>query len=94
MAVYETSRLGKGWMNNDGRRRPSALPSSGRCIKFGEKIVHILILTLALNRTMPATMATAEFSSRTSCEEAALAWKTQARITFNTPLLTAVYKPH
>ena len=55
--------------------------------------MYILILTLALNRTTPATMTTAEFSSRASCEEAALAWKTQARINFGNALLTTVCQP-
>ena len=55
--------------------------------------MYILILTLAMSRTMPAAMSTAEFSSRGSCEEAALAWKTQARITFGNVLLAAVCQP-
>lgn len=55
--------------------------------------MYILILTLVLNRTMPATMATAEFTSRETCEEAANAWKLQARTTFNNALVTAICKP-
>jgi len=55
--------------------------------------MYILILTIVLNRAMPATMTTAEFTSRETCEDAASAWKTQAKITFNNPLLTAVCKP-
>jgi hypothetical protein len=56
-------------------------------------IVYILILTLALNRSMPATMITAEFTTKETCEAAASAWKMQAKITFNNTLLTTVCKP-
>lgn len=55
--------------------------------------MYILILTLIMNRTMPGTMATAEFTSRETCEEAASAWKLQARMTFNNALVTAICKP-
>ena len=55
--------------------------------------MYILILTLVVNRTMPATMATAEFASKQSCEDAANAWTMQAKITFNNALLTTVCKP-
>ena len=56
-------------------------------------IVYILILTLVLNRSMPATMTTAEFTSKETCEDAASAWKMQAKMTFNNSLLTTVCKP-
>lgn len=55
--------------------------------------MYILILTLVLNRTMPATIATAEFSSRATCEDAAKAWKMEAKVMFSNALLTAVCKP-
>ena len=55
-------------------------------------IVYILILTLVLNRTTPATMATAEFTSKQTCEDAANAWKMQAKVMFNNALLTTVCK--
>lgn len=55
--------------------------------------MYILILTLVLNRTMPASMTTAEFSSKEHCEDAAAAWKMQARITFGNALVTTVCKP-
>ena len=80
-------------MNKDRTDAHSRTADEDSCIKFGENIVYILILTLALNRTTPATMTTAEFSSRTNCEDAALAWKTQARITFSNALLTTVCQP-
>ena len=53
----------------------------------------ILILTLVLNRTMPATMTTAEFTSKETCESAARAWKMQARIIFGNVLVTTVCTP-
>ena len=55
--------------------------------------MYILILTLVLNRTLPATMTTAEFSSKGNCEDAAGAWKMQTRIMFGNVLATAVCKP-
>ena len=55
--------------------------------------VYILILTLVLNRSMPATMVTAEFTSKENCEDAANAWKMQAKVTFNNALVATVCKP-
>lgn len=55
--------------------------------------MYILILTLVLNRSMPATMVTAEFTSRETCDEAANAWKTQAKLSFNNALATTICKP-
>jgi len=55
--------------------------------------MYILILTLVLNRAMPATMTTAEFTSKEACEDAANAWKMQAKITFNNALLATICKP-
>jgi hypothetical protein len=55
--------------------------------------MYILILTLVLNRTMPATMTTAEFSTKENCEDAASAWKMQARIMFGNVLATTVCQP-
>lgn len=55
--------------------------------------MYILILTLVLNRTMPATMTTAEFSTKETCEDAANAWKMQAKVMFSNALPTTVCKP-
>jgi hypothetical protein len=38
-------------------------------------------------------MTTAEFTSKETCEDAASAWKMQAKMTFNNSLLTTVCKP-
>jgi hypothetical protein len=56
-------------------------------------IVYILILTLVLNRSMPATMTTAEFTSKETCEDAASAWKMQAKIMFDNVRVATVCKP-
>ena len=55
--------------------------------------MYILILTLVLSRSMPASMVTAEFTSKETCEEAANAWKLQAKITFTNALATTICKP-
>lgn len=55
--------------------------------------MYILILTLVLNRGMPATMAIAEFTTKETCEDAGNAWKMQAKIMLNNPLVTTVCKP-
>lgn len=56
-------------------------------------IMYILILTLVISRTMPATMTTAEFTNKAACEDAAIAWKTQEKIVFGNALLTAICTP-
>ena len=55
--------------------------------------MYILILTLVLNRTMPATMTTAEFTSKQACEEAARAWKMQVKLSFGNTLVSTVCAP-
>jgi hypothetical protein len=56
-------------------------------------IVYILILTLVLNRSMPAAMTTAEFTSKETCEDAASAWKMQAKIVADNVRVATLCKP-
>jgi len=55
--------------------------------------MYILILTIALNRTVPVAMTSAEFSSRETCEDAAAEWKRQSKLIFGNTLVTSVCKP-
>lgn len=55
--------------------------------------MYILILTLVLNQSMPATMTTAEFASKDTCQDAANAWKMSAKITFGAVRMRTVCKP-
>lgn len=56
--------------------------------------MYLLILTLlGTTPSVPGAMTTAEFSSQETCQNAANAWKMQAKIAFGNVKLTAVCMP-
>jgi len=55
--------------------------------------MYVLILTLVLGNGTPPAMTTAEFSGQDTCQQAANAWKAQARLVYGTVHVITVCVP-
>ncbi len=55
--------------------------------------MYVLILTLVLGNGTPPAMTTGEFSGQDTCQQAANAWKAQARLVYGTVHVITVCVP-